>query len=208
MSTARAMKFFPAYFAHGRARAATVGTLRRSLTAMVFAMAAAFAGLLAAPVQAQAPALQLQDMQVQTLPGNKIELELKLSGPAPAPLSFTIDNPARISLDLPNTAIALPSRRREVGAGPLSTILAAESGGRTRVVLNLDTMVPYETRVSGNSVFVTLGSAGAGATFARSTLLPSLSNTWKPASMSIPGFTHGAFPSFLKRIETCVGSPE
>ncbi|MCK6370293.1 MAG: type IV pilus secretin PilQ, partial [Gammaproteobacteria bacterium] len=79
---------------------------------------------------------------------------------------FTIDNPARISLDLANTSIALPSRRREVNTGPLSTILAAESGGRTRVVLNLDTMVPYETRASGNSVFVTLGASGADQTFA------------------------------------------
>jgi type IV pilus assembly protein PilQ len=121
-------------------------------------------GLAAAPAHAQeAAALQLQDIQVQTLPGNKVELELKLSGSAPAPLSFTIDNPARIALDLANTAIALQSRRKDVGVGALTTILAAESGGRTRVVLNLASMVPYETRVAGNSVFVTLAGPGSGA---------------------------------------------
>lgn len=143
--------------------------MKRSLvvTGTVALAALSFLVLGSASAHAQEAALQLQDLQVQTLPGNRVELELKLSGTAPAPLSFTIANPARIALDLPNTAIALPSRRREVGAGPLSTILAAESGGRTRVVLNLDVMVPYETRVSGNSVFVTLGSsAGTAATFA------------------------------------------
>lgn len=167
MSMARATRFIPTRGAAGRACAAAGGTQTRSFAAMAVTMiAATLIGLLAARAEAQAPALQLQDIQVQSMPGNKLELELKLSGPASAPLSFTIDNPARISLDLANTSIALPSRRREVNAGPLSTILAAESGGRTRVVLNLDTLVPYETRVSGNSVFVTLGGAGAGATFA------------------------------------------
>lgn len=143
--------------------------MKRSLVVPGTAALAALAFIVlgSAAARAQEAGLQLQDMQVQALPGNRVELELKLSGTAPAPLSFTIDNPARIALDLPNTAIALPSRRREVGAGPLSTILAAESGGRTRVVLNLDVMVPYETRVSGNSVFVMLGSSGGtAATFA------------------------------------------
>ena len=43
-----------------------------------------------------------------------VQLTMHLSGPAPQPLSFTIDNPARISFDLPNTALALPSRRIDV----------------------------------------------------------------------------------------------
>ncbi len=45
------------------------------------------------------------------------------------PLSFTIDNPARISFDLPNTTLALPSRRIDVKAGGLDTILARRSEG-------------------------------------------------------------------------------
>jgi type IV pilus assembly protein PilQ len=151
---ARAAGFFPARTACGAGGRA----LGRGLWAGAVALIAAVLG---APAFAQAPALQLQDMQVQTLPGNQIELELKLSGTAPMPLSFTIDNPARIALDLPGTAIALPARRKDVGVGALSTILAAESGGRTRVVLNLASMVPYETRVDGNSVFVTLGGPGS-----------------------------------------------
>ncbi|MCE7896934.1 MAG: AMIN domain-containing protein, partial [Gammaproteobacteria bacterium PRO8] len=144
------------------------GLLGRALAAgatATFTALAAMAALFLAvpPALAADAALQLQDLQVQTLPGNKVELEIKLSGAAPEPLSFTIENPARIALDFPDTVIALPSRRKDVGVGNLATIMAAESGGRTRVVLNLDSMVPYQTRVAGNSVFVTLGTAGSSA---------------------------------------------
>ncbi len=101
---------------------------------------------------------RLQDIQVQSLPGQRVELRLILSGTAPEPLAFTIDDPARIALDLPETALGLSSRRRDVNLGPLDTILTAEANGRTRVVLNLDSMVPYETRRSGNTIYITLGA--------------------------------------------------
>jgi len=100
---------------------------------------------------------RLQDIQVNSLPGERIELRLIMSGTAPEPLAFTIDNPARIALDLPDTALGLSSRRRDVNLGPLATILTAEANGRTRVVLNLNQMVSYETRRSGNTVIITLG---------------------------------------------------
>ncbi|MDH3339240.1 MAG: type IV pilus secretin PilQ, partial [Gammaproteobacteria bacterium] len=101
---------------------------------------------------------RLQDIQVQSLPGQRVELKLIMSGTAPEPLAFTIDDPARIALDLPNTTLGLTSRRRDVNIGPLDTVLTAEANGRTRVVLNLDSMVAYETRASGNTVTITLGT--------------------------------------------------
>ena len=100
---------------------------------------------------------RLQDIQVQSLPGDRVELKLIMSGTAPEPLAFTIDDPARIALDLADTTLGLTSRRRDVNMGPLDTILTAEANGRTRVVLNLGTMVAYETRASGNIVTIILG---------------------------------------------------
>ncbi len=103
----------------------------------------------------------LQAIEVQPLPGQQLQLTLRLSGPAPQPLSFTIDNPARISFDLPNTTLALPSRRIDVHASGLDTILAAETKDRTRLVLNLDKLVPYDTRVDGSNIIVMLGGSAA-----------------------------------------------
>jgi len=106
---------------------------------------------------------ELQAIDVQVLPGQALELRLRLSEAAPEPLSFTIDNPARIALDLPGTVLGLESRRQDVNLDPLSTILAAEANGRTRIVLNMRTMVPYETRTVGDSVYITLGQPAGEA---------------------------------------------
>ena len=122
-------------------------------TAAWLLLAGALGMLPGAPaLAADQPALQAID--VQPLAGQQLQLTMRLSGPAPQPLSFTIDNPARISLDLPNTTLALPSRRIDVHASGLDTILAAETKDRTRLVLNLDKLVPYDTRVDGNNVIV------------------------------------------------------
>jgi type IV pilus assembly protein PilQ len=100
---------------------------------------------------------------VQPLPGQQLQLTMRLSGPAPQPLSFTIDNPARISFDLPNTTLAMASKRIDVHAGGLDTIVAAETKDRTRLVLNLDKLVPYDTKVVGNNIVVMLGGASAAS---------------------------------------------
>ena len=116
---------------------------------------------------------RLQDIQVQSLPGQRVELKLIMSGTAPKPLAFTIDDPARIALDLPNTTLGLTSRRKDVNLGPLDTILMAEANGRTRVVLNLESMVAYETQTSGNTVTIILGAGedySAGTTQFASTV--------------------------------------
>ena len=133
---------------------------------------------------------QLRDIQVQSLPGQRVQLTLVMSDSAPEPLAFTIENPARIALDLPGTSLALDSRRRDVNLGPLDTVLTAEANGRTRVVLNLDTMVAYETRRSGNMLVVTVGGDGdydAGTTRFAGTPATAASMTAAAGSRSIKG---------------------
>src|SRR5215472_9093927 len=121
---------------------------------------------------ADQPALQAID--VQPLPGQQLQLTMRLSGPAPQPLSFTIDNPARISFDLPGTTLALPSRRIDVHAAGLDTIVAAETKDRTRLVLNMDKLVPFDTRVAGNDIIVMLGGASASTVAVAPTSTPAL----------------------------------
>jgi len=131
--------------------------------------------------------LQLTDLQVNTLPGNRVVLVMTTSGPAPEPLSFTIDNPARISLDLPGTSLGIAERRRDVKRGVLDTVMLAEAQGRTRVVLNLDLMVPYETSVEGDQITVTLGSTGAAAAMERSTVFGQASVASSDTPTAVPG---------------------
>jgi len=147
--------------------------MKRLLGTATWLVLAGVLGMLpgAPALAADQPALQAID--VQPLAGQQLQLTMRLSGPAPQPLSFTIDNPARISLDLPNTTLALPSRRIDVHASGLDTILAAETKDRTRLVLNMDKLVPYDTRVEGNSIIVLLGGGSiASATSAAPTAAP------------------------------------
>ena len=137
-------------------RIRAVGPLRKAVSVMLHMLLVSL--LSATAAGAQDGVNQLKNIDVRALAGNQLELQLEMTGPAPEPLIFTIDEPARIALDLPETSSALKSRRQDVGKGALDTILVAEAGNRTRVVLNLDKLVAYETRVEGNSIYVTLES--------------------------------------------------
>ena len=143
---------------HVNHRRPEAGRLHRPFRAAAFV---ALAGALAFAAQvalAQAPT-RLTKVELQPQPGNQLEVKLVLDGPAPQPVAFTIDNPARLAVDLPGTSVALESRRIDVKSGGVDSIVAAEASGRTRVVFNLDSLQPYSTRTDGNNVYVTLGSA-------------------------------------------------
>jgi type IV pilus assembly protein PilQ len=130
--------------------------VRESSDRSVFAwLTGALTGLFMAG-QVAAAENTLEAVDVGSLPGNKVQVVLKMSQPAEMPLSFTIDNPARIALDLPNTSNGLGKTTQPIGVGLAKSLTAVEAQGRTRVVLNLVQMAPYETRVEGNMVVVTL----------------------------------------------------
>ncbi|MGH8187139.1 MAG: AMIN domain-containing protein, partial [Steroidobacteraceae bacterium] len=145
------------------------------------------AALMSAGLVAQALAQganRLESIEVNQASGNKVELTLRMSDNAPTPLTFTVDNPARIALDLPDTTVAMASRRIDVNQGVVDTVNVAEANGRTRVVLNVDNLVPYETRVQGNTIIVTVGGTGASrvASSAVSTAAAAAASTAKPAA--------------------------
>src|SRR5688572_24426711 len=154
-------------------------TIRQlAASTLLWLAASVVVGLAASAAYAQGTPNKLEAIDVQNLSGQQLQLTLRHSAPPSEPVAFTIDNPARISLDLANTALALPSRRIDVRSGGVDSILAAEASGRTRLVLNLDRLVPYQTRVAGNDVIIVLGAstapgvaaapAGAGSSAPRS----------------------------------------
>lgn len=119
-------------------------------------MASGWGSIYAAEPQ---PLNTLQEINFAGLPGDQVQITLKLSQPASIPASFTIDNPARIAFDLPATKSELAKRSQPIGIGPAKSITAVEVKGRTRVVMNLFEMVPYETRADGDQIIVVLGGS-------------------------------------------------
>ncbi len=168
---------------HVNHRRPEAGRLHRPFRA---AALVALAGALAFAAQvalAQAPT-RLTKVELQPQPGNQLEVKLVLDGPAPQPVAFTIDNPARLAVDLPGTSVALESRRIDVKSGGVDSIVAAEASGRTRVVFNLDSLQPYSTRTEGNNVFVSLGRA-AGNEAAAATVSTAATATAAPGTFAI-----------------------
>jgi type IV pilus assembly protein PilQ len=102
----------------------------------------------------------LKSVEFAGLPGNKAQVILTLSNTAASPLSFTIDNPARIALDFPATKNELAQRTQTIGIGMADSMTAIEAQGRTRVVVNLVQMVPYEAHAEGNKVILTIQGGG------------------------------------------------
>jgi len=119
---------------------------------------------------AQSAPATLESVSHSILPGDRVQIELSFDGPVKAPGSFTIDNPARIALDFPGVKARLPSRSVSVDTGSTRDVTAIEAGGRTRVVIGLVRPAPFDTRVEGNNVYVTVESGGAPQSRTRNTV--------------------------------------
>jgi len=114
---------------------------------------ALLAGILALPAWAS----DIIALDVASLPGDKTEIKVSFNEPITAPQSYTIDQPARIAIDLDGVKNRLGERNRDLGAGNARSITLVEAGDRTRMIVNLTNLVPYSTRVEGNNLFVLVG---------------------------------------------------
>lgn len=98
----------------------------------------------------------IQDILYAKLPGERVQITLKMSQPPVEPSAFTITNPARISLDFPNTRVELAKKTVNVKEGAVTNVTAVAVEDRTRVVLSLLKPVAYRTAVDGNNFVVTV----------------------------------------------------
>ena len=130
---------------------------------------------------------ELQDIKVASLPNDEIKLSLQFANPPTEPLAFTIDNPARIALDFPDTNSALASRFQNIGIGIAQSVNAAEAKGRTRVVVNLSRMEDYVTSVSGNNYILTIGASSGSVASSQSTTSPTLPTQSYASNVSTSG---------------------
>ncbi|MFA5938352.1 MAG: type IV pilus secretin PilQ [Sinimarinibacterium sp.] len=105
-----------------------------------------------AAAQAQDAGRTLTDLDFVALEGGRVQVTLTLSESAPQPAVFTVDKPARLSLDFPDTKMGLGDRYRRVNIGNVRAVASAEARGRTRVVVELAEPAPYKLNVENNKV--------------------------------------------------------
>jgi type IV pilus assembly protein PilQ len=137
-----------------------------------------------------ADAATMNNIRYTSLPGDRVQVEIELSEPlAGDPLSFTIDNPARVALDFPGTTLSVPVKSQTIGVGKVESVSAVEAEGRTRVVMNLVQVVPYTLRTEGNKVKVILEGVPADITTATTPRIAGAAAAPAPAAPPAAGLT-------------------
>ena len=108
-----------------------------------------------------AQAAVIEDIAFTSHSGAQLEVQVTFDEPPLADLeSYTIEEPARIVLDLPQTASALGEKRFPLSQANATSVMVLESDGRTRLIVNLVELVPFETQISGRQLILRVGRDG------------------------------------------------
>src|SRR5699024_1072899 len=78
-------------------------------------------------------------------------------GSVPKMDSYSIEQPARIALDLLDTSSELAQRNHRIDSGPVRGLTVVEAKDRTRVIVNLSSLTGYDTQVDGNTLVLKVG---------------------------------------------------
>lgn len=104
----------------------------------------------------------MEDIEFSSLPGDKTEIRMIFDGAPPDPTGYTIEQPARIALDLSGVTSGLPAKHHPLGSGNARSVTVVEAGDRTRVIVSMGELVSYSSRVIGNSLYVLVGAEDDG----------------------------------------------
>ncbi len=102
----------------------------------------------------------VKDIEFSSRPGSKFEVRVEFSEAPPDFKTYAIEKPARIAIDFPGATSSLEQKRFSLPYGNATKAVVLESGDRTRLVVELVKLVPYETRVEGNNLFLLVGQEG------------------------------------------------
>ena len=103
----------------------------------------------------------LTNVEFASKEGGRFQVRLDFDGTPPEPSAYQIEKPARIALDFAGVSSQLEQKKHTLSYGNASSAVILESGGRTRMILNLVELAPYTTKVEGKSLYVDVGDAGA-----------------------------------------------
>ena len=130
------------------------------------AMIKALPVLMLAFMASLASAATLNDLRFSSLPGDVTEIRMEFDGTPPQVSGYTIEQPARIALDLPGVVSALKTKRHQIGSGNARSATLVSTKDRSRLVINLTRLVGYTTKVEGNALLLRIGQTEGDKVFA------------------------------------------
>ena len=115
-------------------------------------------------VATAAAPVMIEDITFTAQPGAQLEVRLTFNEPPSADIeSYTIEEPARIVFDFPDTKSGLEQKRFSLSQANTTSVMVLESGDRTRMIVNLVDLVPFESAVSGRQLTLMIGQDGGQA---------------------------------------------
>jgi len=120
---------------------------------------AAFICLFSAVSQAQ----QMQAIDFISSPEGELQIKMDFDSAPPEPALYNIEKPARISIDLPGATSNLERKKFALSHSNAQSVVVLEAADRTRVIVNLLEMSPYELNAEGNSLTINLGGGSSSA---------------------------------------------
>jgi type IV pilus assembly protein PilQ len=131
------------------------------ITAVLALLAIAILGFSAPQVHAQV-ANTIDAINVSNQGGGQLVVRMTFREPLTTPpAGFSVNNPPRIALDLPEISNNMGKNVIESNDGDLRSINVVQASNRTRVVMNLIRPLSYTTQIEGNTLLVTLQGAAA-----------------------------------------------
>lgn len=108
-------------------------------------------------------AINMQNIAFSELPGNRVEIRASFSGQPAIPKGYSIEQPARIVLDLPGVVSVLPQKKYSLGLGNVRSTVVLTAKERTRMILNLSNVANYSAEVENNDLVIIVNNLSAGA---------------------------------------------
>ncbi|MFT5577651.1 MAG: type IV pilus assembly protein PilQ [Paraglaciecola psychrophila] len=159
----------------------------------------ALLAVLLAGFSAGVSATSLLDVNFSSQPDGRFEIRMDFDDVPPQPKGYNIERPARIALDFANVSNTLSQKKFTLTNGNASSAVILESGGRTRMIVNLLELAPYQTRIDGNSLYVLVGDAGVREYLKPTTASGSNLSRNEPAAGAFNGRTDDIIDVDFKR---------
>lgn len=102
-------------------------------------------------------AVEINDVEFASLPNGMVEIALRFDGPPPEPKGYTIEQPARIAIDLFGVKSGLTKKYYDLGVGDARNVTFMETKDRTKVIIGLTEISSYSTRNVGSDMILVIG---------------------------------------------------
>jgi len=146
-------------------------------------------------------AVNLTNFEALSLSGDRTQIVLTFDGAAPEPVGYSIEDPARISLDFADTKSLLTDKYIQIGSGNTRNAAILDAGGRTRVVFSLTKLVSYASSVEGNVVSIFIGEGVAALVEQKPKATASKVSTQNNSALTTPQSNAASSVNEIKNVD-------